>query len=106
MSSPDLDRLSTRMLVCWYPVPMKATFELDADLYRAIRVEAARTDRSVKDVVDEALRRWIEAQEDAEDLAAAEVAMAEYEREGGRDAHEVFRRLVAEHAAAHESGGS
>ena len=69
-------------------------------------MEAARTDRSVKDVVDEALRRWIEAQEDAEDLAAAEVAMAEYEREGGRDAHEVFRRLVAEHAAAYVSGGS
>ena len=85
---------------------MKATFDLDADLYRAIRVEAARTDRSVKDVVDEALRRWIEAQEDAEDLAAAEAAMAEYEREGGRDAHEVFGRLVAEHAAMYESGGS
>ena len=46
---------------------MKATFDLDADLYRAIRVEAARTDRSVKDVVDEALRDRIEAQEDAED---------------------------------------
>jgi hypothetical protein len=85
--------------------PMKATFELDADLYRAIRVEAARTDRSVKDIVDEALRRWIEAQEDAEDLAAAEAAMSEYAREGGRDAHEVFGRLVAEHAARYESGG-
>jgi plasmid stability protein len=94
------------MLVCWYPVRVKATFDLDADLYRAIRVEAARSDRSVKDVVDEALRRWIEAQEDAEDLAAAEVAMTEYERDGGRDAHEVFGRLVAEHAATYESGGS
>ena len=85
---------------------MKATFDLDADLYRAIRVEAARRDRSVKDIVDEALRRWIEVQEDAEDLAAAEAAMTEYEREGGRDAHEVFGRLVAEHAARYGSGGS
>ena len=79
---------------------MKATLELDPDLYRAIKVEAARTDRSVRDVVDEALRRWIEAQEDAEDIAAAEAAMAEYERDGGPDAHEVFSHLVAEEAAS------
>jgi plasmid stability protein len=85
---------------------VKATFDLDADLYRAIRVEAARTDRSVKDIVDEALRRWIQSQEDAEDVAAAEAAMAEYEREGGRDAHAVFGRLVAEHVARYGSGGS
>jgi plasmid stability protein len=83
---------------------MKATLDLDPDLYRAIRVEAARTDRSVKDVVDEALRRWIEAQEEAEDLAAAADAMAEYERDGGRDALIVFDRLVAEHAARYEAG--
>jgi plasmid stability protein len=84
---------------------MKATFDLDPDLYRAIRVEAARTDRSLKDVVDEALRRWIEAQEDAEDLAAAAVAMAEYERDGGHDVHEAFSRLVAEHEARYGTGG-
>lgn len=49
--------------------------------------------------MDEALRRWIEAQEDAEDLVAAEAAMAEYERDGGTGAVEVFDRLIAKDAA-------
>jgi hypothetical protein len=78
---------------------MKATLDLDPELYRAIKVEAARADRAVKDVVDEALRRWLEALEDAEDVAAADAAMAEYERDGGLDAQELFERLAAEHAA-------
>ena len=93
------------MLASGYAGLVKATLDLDPDIYRAIKVEAARTDRSVKDVVDEALRRWIEAQEDAEDLVAAEAAMAEYERDGGTDAHEVFSRLVAEHAATLDAQG-
>ena len=80
---------------------MKATFDVDPDVYRAIKVEAARSDRSVKEIVDEALRRWIEALEDEEDVAAGDAAMAEYERDGGIDAHEVFQRLAAEHAAVY-----
>jgi plasmid stability protein len=44
---------------------MKVTIDLDADIYRAVKVEAARTDRSVRDVVDEALAAWLEAVEDA-----------------------------------------
>ena len=31
------------------------TIDLDPALYRAIKVEAARTDRSVRDIADEAL---------------------------------------------------
>lgn len=89
------------MLVCW--VPMKATFDVDPEVYRAIKVEAARSDRSVKQIVDEALRSWIVALEDEEDVAAAEAAMAEYERDGGADAHDVFRRMAAEHAAAYDA---
>ncbi len=82
---------------------MKATFDLDQDLYRAIKVEAARNDRSVKDVVEEALNAWLEALEDAEDIAAADLARAEYEREGGISAEEVFAKLAAEHKAAYGS---
>jgi hypothetical protein len=82
---------------------MKATFDIDPELYRAIRVEAARADRPVKDIVDEALRRWMEDLEDAEDLEAAAAAMTEYELDGGLDAHEVFRHLAAEHAAEHDT---
>jgi plasmid stability protein len=83
---------------------MKATLDLDRDLYRAIKVEAARSDRSVKDVVEEALERWLEALEDAEDIEAANLAMAEYERDGGGvSAEDVFAKLAAEHKAAYGS---
>ncbi len=51
---------------------MKITLDLDADLYRAVKVEAARNDRSVRDVIAEALEHWLEQAEDAEDRAAAE----------------------------------
>jgi len=40
---------------------MKVTIDLPAELYRAVKVEAARTDRSVRDIVDEALEAWLEA---------------------------------------------
>jgi predicted DNA-binding protein len=84
---------------------MKATFELDSELYRAIKVEAARSDRSVKDIVEEALERWLEALEDAEDIAAADEAMAEYLRDGGAiEAGEFFRTLAAETKEAYGSG--
>jgi predicted transcriptional regulator len=82
---------------------MKATFDLSPELYRAIKVEAARSDRSVKDIVEEALEHWLEALEDAEDIAASDLAMAEYERDGGVSAEEVFAKLAAEHRAAHGS---
>ncbi len=86
---------------------MKATFDLDPDLYRAIKVEAARSDRSVKDVVEEALNAWLEAAEDAEDIAAANLAMEEYERDGGAiEAGEFFRKLAAETKEAYGSGKS
>ena len=79
---------------------MKTTLDIKDELYRAIKVEAAQSDRSVRDIVEEALERWLEAAEDAEDVAASDAAMAEYEREGGIDAREVFGHLAAEHAAA------
>jgi plasmid stability protein len=75
---------------------MKVTIDLDADRYRAIKVEAARTDRSVRDVVDEALEAWLDAAETREDLESAEEALAEYRRDGGEDAETFFRTLAAE----------
>lgn len=83
---------------------MKATFDLDQDLYRAIKVEAARNDRSVKDVVEEALHAWLEALEEAEDVADSVAAIAEYERDGGAiEASEFFRTLAAETKEAYGS---
>ena len=82
---------------------MKVTIDLDDDLYRAIKVEAARTDRSVRQIVDEALAAWLEAEETREDLVSAEAALAEYRRDGGEAATTVFGSLAAETQAAHSS---
>ena len=48
----------------WYAGSMKITLDLDSDLYRAVKVEAARADRSVREVVAEALEGWLAAAED------------------------------------------
>lgn len=82
---------------------MKATIAFrDDELYRAIRVRAAQEDREIRDIVEEALRAWLEAREDAEDVAASEEALAEYERAGGEHADAFFRRMVAEGRVTYE----
>jgi plasmid stability protein len=83
---------------------MKVTFDLDQDLYRALKVEAARSDRSVRDVIAEAIAGWLERSEEAEDRASAAVALAEYERDGGTAAADFFERLAAEAKAEYGSG--
>ena len=75
---------------------MKATFDLDDDLYRAIRVEAARADRPVRSIVEEALEGWLARAEELEDRESATAALAEYRRDGGASAQEWFGRLAAE----------
>ncbi len=81
---------------------MKVTIDLDADRYRAIKVEAARSDRSVRDIVDEALATWLEAEEAREDRASAEAALSEYRRDGGESAEAFFGTLAAETRAAYD----
>ena len=83
---------------------MKVTIDLDPDLYRAIKVEAARADRSVRDVLAEAIAGWLDRREDEEDRASAAEALAEYERDGGVAAAEVFERLAADTRAEYGSG--
>ncbi len=83
---------------------MKITLDLDADLYRAVKVEAARADRSVRDVVAEALEGWLTVAEEAEDRASASQALAEYERTGGFPADQAFEHLAAETRAAYGEG--
>ena len=75
---------------------MKVTFDLDPDLYRSVKVEAARSDRSVRDVVAEALESWLQHLEDDEDRTSAAEAMAEYQRDGGTAAADFFESLAAE----------
>ena len=48
--------------------PKRATVYFDADLHRALRLKAAETDRSLSDLVNEAVQ--LSLADDAEDLAA------------------------------------
>jgi len=50
--------------------PKRATVYFDPALHRALRVKAAETERSVSDLVNEAVQ--LSLAEDAEDLAAFE----------------------------------
>jgi hypothetical protein len=50
--------------------PKRATVYFDPALHRALRVKAAETDRSISDLVNEAVQ--LSLVEDAEDLAAFE----------------------------------
>lgn len=83
---------------------MKVTVDIDADLYRALKVEAARTDRSVRDVLATAITRWLEDEEEAEDRASASAALAEYQHDGGASAAAFFDHLAAEARAAYGAG--
>ena len=83
---------------------MKVTFDLDPDLYRTLKVEAARADRSVRDVVTDAITAWLERLEDEEDRASAASALEEYRRDGGLAAVEFFERAAAETRAEYGSG--
>jgi len=83
---------------------MKITLDLsDADLYRAIKVEAALRDRSVREVVEEALADWLDKVDDEEDIPAADAAMEDYRLHGGIDAAEVFQKLAAETSARYST---
>ncbi len=80
---------------------MKVTIDLDPNVYRAIKVEAARTDRSVRGIVDEALEAWLAAAEEHEDRESAEAALAECRRDGGESAESFFGALAAETRATY-----
>jgi plasmid stability protein len=84
---------------------MKVTIDLDPDVYRAIKVEAARSDRSVRELVDEALGAWLLAAEEREDRDSAEAALAAYRQDGGEAAEAFFGSLAAETRATYGSGG-
>ena len=84
---------------------MKVTIDLAAELYRAVKVEAARTDRSVREIVDEALEAWLDAAETREDLTSAKEALAEYRRDGGEAAESFFGRSAAETASTYGPDG-
>jgi hypothetical protein len=80
---------------------MKITVDLDPELYRAVKVEAARADRSIRDVLADAISAWLERLEDAEDRDSAAAALEEYRRDGGAAAEAFFQHLAAEAQASY-----
>jgi metal-responsive CopG/Arc/MetJ family transcriptional regulator len=76
---------------------MKVTFSTaDEALYRRLKARAAADGRPVRELVEDALREWLERREDREDVEGAREALAEYERDGGVAAAEHFEHLAAE----------
>ncbi|MBI2154035.1 MAG: CopG family transcriptional regulator [Candidatus Rokubacteria bacterium] len=65
----------------------QATVYFDPEIHRTLRLKAAMTDRSISDMVNEAVKRGLA--EDAEDLAAFE----ERARERNLDFEDVVKAL-------------
>ena len=55
--------------------PKRATIYFEPEIHRALRLKAAETDRSVSDLVNEAVQ--LSLAEDAEDLAAFDERVSE-----------------------------
>lgn len=67
--------------------PKRATVYFDAEIHRALRLKAAETDRSVSDLVNEAVRESLS--EDVADLSAFE----ERSRERRHEFEDVLKQL-------------
>jgi len=72
----------------------------DEELYTAIKVEAARRHVPAKDIVADALREWLELQEDIEDAPIFNERLEAYRREGGIPHEQVVRELGLEREKA------
>lgn len=80
---------------------MKVTIDLEPSIYRAVKVEAARADRSIREIVDEALEAWLAGAEEREDRESAAAALDEYRSTGGEAADAFFATLAAETKATY-----
>ena len=77
---------------------MTIVFDNEA-LYTALKAEAMRTGRHVNQIVCDAVREWVEAKEDEELVAGLDEIRAEWERNGGIEAGQLFRQLKIEREA-------
>ena len=68
----------------------RATVYLDAELHRALRLKAAVGDRSISDIVNQAVK--LALSEDAEDLAAFRMRAKEKDRDFEQVVKELKRR--------------
>lgn len=83
---------------------MKVTIAFsDELLYRQIKVRAAASGRQIREVVEEALEAWLDAQDNAEDRAGSQAALVEYAASGGVEAGAFFDRMISEGRVAYDA---
>jgi predicted transcriptional regulator len=63
----------------------------DEELYTDLKIEAVRRHRPASEIVAEAVKEWLDVQEEEELLPEIDAALAEYENKGGRSWEEVER---------------
>lgn len=80
---------------------MTVTLE-DEALSQAIQTEATRRKMTPNELVTEAVREWLESQEDAELLPMIEAARRKWKEKGGQEATEFFRQLGRERESGSE----
>jgi hypothetical protein len=73
---------------------MRVTIDLDPQLFRAVKSEAARSHTSVRAILEEAVEVWLAAAEEREDREASSTALAGYQRSGGTWAEALFGTLA------------
>jgi len=67
----------------------------DEDLYTQLKIEAVKKRKAASEIVSEAVREWLESQEDAELLPAIQAARIEWKKKGGRPWSEAEQELDA-----------
>jgi plasmid stability protein len=78
----------------------------DDDLYTALKVQAARSNRPLKALITDALEAWLEAEEELEDASAYREAMAEHREKGGVPWEDVRARARALLVERRQSSGA
>ena len=73
--------------MCRMATPKRATVYFDPDIHRALRLRAAASDKSISDMVNEAVKLTLA--EDADDLAALD----ERKRESNLDFEQFVKAL-------------
>jgi plasmid stability protein len=66
----DIDVMTSKRYDAFMSIPKRATVYFEPEIHRALRLKAAATDRSISDMVNDAVK--LALAEDAEDLAAFE----------------------------------
>ena len=65
----------------------------DEDLYKYLKMEAARRHMPASEIMTDAVREWLESREDAELFTVIETARTEWKEKGGRAWSESEREL-------------